>query len=148
MAAGHYKIKNTWLKSLKQLWRASLQQLVCLFQSRHYIDIWKEWTGQERQRSDRYYYLKPEYYNRIIWTDETMVKSHPNGEVTLYTAFVIDDPYIQPRIQNSFGVMFWGAMWRYAYGTINGAEYLQLLKDVVIPEIQAAPFQAIYQQPF
>jgi len=95
----------------------------------------------------------PEYYNRIIWTDETMVKSHPNGEVTFYRAFVTDDPYIQPRIQNSFGVMFWGAMSRYAYGplrvcqgTINGAEYLQLLKDVVIPEIQAAPFQAIYQQ--
>jgi hypothetical protein len=95
----------------------------------------------------------PEYYNRIIWTDETMVKSHPNGEVTFYRAFVTDDPYIQPRIQNSFGVMFWGAMSRYAYGplrvcqgTINGAEYLQLLKDVLIPEIQAAPFQAIYQQ--
>ena len=93
------------------------------------------------------------YYNRIIWTDETMVKSHPNGEVIFFRAFKDSQPYIQHRIQNSEGVMFWGCMSRYAYGplkvcqgTINGAEYLKLLKEVVVPEIRAAPFDAIYQQ--
>ena len=94
-----------------------------------------------------------EYFERIIWTDETMVKSHPNGEVVFFRAFKNSSLYIQHRNQNSVGVMFWGSMSRFAYGplrvcegVINGAEYLKLLKDVVLPEIRAAPFDAIYQQ--
>jgi hypothetical protein len=35
---------------------------------------------------------------------------------------------------------------RVCEGTINGTTYLQLLNDVVVPEIKAAPFEAIYQQ--
>ena len=61
----------------------------------------------------------PDYHNRIIWTDETMVKSHSNGEVTFDRAFVTDIPYILPRIQNSFGVMFWGAIFNIPDGLLS-----------------------------
>jgi transposase len=51
------------------------------------------------------------------------------------------------------GVMFWGCMTRRAWGplttvegTINGDKYLQLLKDVVIPEIRASEVPIIFQQ--
>jgi transposase len=51
------------------------------------------------------------------------------------------------------GVMFRGCMTRAAWGpltvcdgTINGAKYLQLLKDIVIPEFEATGKLLIYQQ--
>jgi len=93
------------------------------------------------------------YHERIIRSDETQVKSHPNGEVVFFRGPAGQSTYKVHKRPNSVGVMFWGCLSKFAYGplkvcqgTINGAQYLKLLKEVVVPEFRAAPFAAIYQQ--
>jgi hypothetical protein len=91
--------------------------------------------------------------NRIMWTDETKVQAWPNGEIVFYRApgnKIITTPMKQ---NGGSGVMFWGCMTFHAWGpltvcdgTINGDKYLQLLKDVVLPEFAASPVPLIYQQ--
>lgn len=98
-----------------------------------------------------------DYLSRIMWTDETKVQAYPNGELVFYRAFPVElggKEYVTPMKQNGGGgVMFWGCMTRRAWGpitaidgTINGETYLQLLKDVVIPEIEASEVPIIFQQ--
>jgi hypothetical protein len=91
--------------------------------------------------------------NSIFWTDETKVQSWPNGEIVFYRA--PGDLEITTPMKNNGGggVMFWGCMTRAAWGpltvcdgTINGSKYLQLLKDFVIPEFEAAEDGFIFQQ--
>ena len=87
----------------------------------------------------------PEFYSRILWSDETMVKTHPNGEIIYFRAYQNVDERLkvkQRKVQNEKGVMFWGCISRQAYGVltvcdgvINGDKYLDLLKEVVVPEI-------------
>jgi transposase len=94
-----------------------------------------------------------EKLNSIFWTDETKVQAWPNGEIVFYRA-PGDKEIVTPMKQNGGGgVMFWGCMTKNAWGplvvcegTINGAKYLQLLKDVVIPEFEAAGVPLIFQQ--
>jgi transposase len=98
-----------------------------------------------------------DYFSRIMWTDETKVQAYPNGECVFYRAFPVElggKEFVTPMKQNGGGgVMFWGCMTRRAWGpiraiegTINGETYLQLLKDKVIPEIEASPVPLIFQQ--
>ena len=98
-----------------------------------------------------------DYLSRIMWTDETKVQAYPNGECVFYRAFPVElggKEFVTPMKQNGGGgVMFWGCMTRRAWGpiravegTINGDNYLQLLKDKVIPEVEAADFEIIFQQ--
>jgi transposase len=98
-----------------------------------------------------------DYLSRIMWTDETKVQVAPNGEIVFFRApaGTPDEKLWKARkVQNGGGgVMFWGCMTRHAWGplvvcegTINGEKYLQLLKDVVIPEINAAEYQIVFQQ--
>ena len=98
-----------------------------------------------------------DYLSRIMWTDETKVQAYPNGECVFYRAFPVElggKEFVTPMKQNGGGgVMFWGCMARRAWGqiraiegTINGENYLQLLKDKVIPEIEASQVPIISQQ--
>jgi hypothetical protein len=98
-----------------------------------------------------------DYLSRIMWTDETKVQAYPNGECVFYRAFPVElggKEFVTPMKQNGGGgVMFWGCMTRRAWGplraiggTINGENYLQLLKDKVIPEVEVADFDIIFQQ--
>jgi transposase len=97
-----------------------------------------------------------DYLSRIMWTDETKVQAYPNGEAVFYRAFPEEQggsKVVTPKKQNGgAGVMFWGCMTRRAWGpitvvegTINGENYLQLLKDVVLPEIEASMVPIIFQ---
>ena len=80
---------------------------------------------------------------RILWSDETMVKSHPNGEWVFYRARRDQPDIVSPRVQQGgSGQMLWGCMSFYAYGPlrtitgkITGQKYLELLRDVVKPEM-------------
>jgi hypothetical protein len=98
-----------------------------------------------------------DYLSRIMWPDETKVQSYPNGEAVFYRALPVElggTEVITPMKQNSGGgVMFWGCMTRRAWGpltvvegTINGDKYLELLRLVVIPEIEASNVPIIFQQ--
>jgi DDE superfamily endonuclease/Transposase len=97
-----------------------------------------------------------DYLSRIMWSDETKVQAFPNSEAVFFRAKSneIGSEYVVPKKQNGgSGVMFWGCMTRRAWGplvvidgTINGETYLQLLKDVVLPEIGASTVPIIFQQ--
>jgi hypothetical protein len=94
-----------------------------------------------------------EQLGRILWSDETKVKARPNGEIVFYRAPRNHGKYIQHRSTNSPGIMFWGCISRQAYGplhsvegTMNGDVYLDLLKRIVVPEIEASPVPLVYQQ--
>ena len=98
-----------------------------------------------------------DYLSRIMWSDETKVQAYPNGECVFYRAFPVElggNEIVTPMKQNGGGgVMFWGCMTRRAWGpiraiegTINGENYLQLLIDKVVPEIEASEVPIIFQQ--
>jgi hypothetical protein len=94
-----------------------------------------------------------EKLSSIFWTDETKVQAWPNGEIVFYRAPGDNVIHTPMKSNGGGGVMFWGCMTRNAWGplrvcegTINGDKYLQLLKDVVLPEFEAAGRPLIYQQ--
>jgi transposase len=85
-------------------------------------------------------------HNLILWSDETMVKAYPNGEIIFYRSRRdrpdIVSPYVQ---QGGSGQMLWGCMSFHAYGPLhavdghmNGETYLTLLKNVVKLEMDAS----------
>jgi transposase/AraC-like DNA-binding protein len=89
-----------------------------------------------------------------IWfSDETMVKSRPNGEIVLYRC-PPGSEYFEPS--NGGGgksVMFWGVISKNAYGPLvevigrNTAEnYIETLKEYLLPEIEAAEGLVTFQQ--
>lgn len=93
-----------------------------------------------------------EYYRRILWSDETKVQGWPNSEKVLYRAPAGSHKTTPMKQNGGGGVMFWGCMSYYAWGplvvcegTINGDKYLELLKDVVIPEIEASEHDLIFE---
>ena len=101
---------------------------------------------------------KDDYYlSRIFWTDETKVQAWPNGEIFFFRAprgTSDEQKFRTPKKQNGGeGVMYWGAMTRYAWGplhvvegTINGDKYLKLLQEVVLAEFEASEHPLIFQQ--
>jgi hypothetical protein len=101
--------------------------------------------------------MPDEYIAHIMWTDETKVKAYPNGELVFYRVLNYKgngQQYKVPRVQNGgVGVMFWGCMTRQAYGplvvidgTMDGRKYLELLKEYVLPEIEASSVTIVFQQ--
>ena len=84
--------------------------------------------------------------NSILWTDETMVKAFPNGKAVFFRANRNRSDIISPVVQQGgSGQMLWGCVSFHAYGPliavdgfINGDKYLELLKNVVRPELDAS----------
>jgi transposase len=82
----------------------------------------------------------------IMFTDETMVKAYPNGEVVYYRAFQEQPDIVSPRVQQGgAGQMLWGGISFYAYGQLhaidghmNSQRYLQLLRTHVKAEMNAS----------
>jgi len=83
---------------------------------------------------------------RILFTDETMVKSYPNGEFVFYRALKFLKNKVSPNVQQGgSGQMLWGCMSKWAYGPleaieghITGDSYLNLLINVVKREMDAS----------
>jgi transposase len=86
-----------------------------------------------------------EYLKSIVFSDETMVKAYPNGELIHYRAPNERLDTISRRVQQGgTGQMLWGCVSFHAFGplvtvegTQNSQSYLQLLQDVVKPELDA-----------
>ena len=90
-----------------------------------------------------------DFYKKIFWTDEFTVQAYPNGEIVFFRAPYNSDYHVKlvsPKVQNGgVRVMFWGSMTYYAYGPLiplegsqNQHTYIQLLKDLVLPEFEAS----------
>jgi DDE superfamily endonuclease len=85
----------------------------------------------------------------VLWTDETMVRSHPftrriSGYVHQTTA-ILDRPVQEKHHTGKLGVMFWGCISKHACGplvvvegSMDGPKYIEVLEQHLIPEIEAA----------
>lgn len=99
-----------------------------------------------------------EYLQNIMWSDETIVKAYPNGEITVYW----DDECSDERIdvvsakvqQCGISVQFWGCMSFYAWGPlmefdgwVDAQSYLEItLKNYLLPEMEASSKNLVFQQ--
>ena len=85
-----------------------------------------------------------DYLHSIVFSDETMVKAYPNGEIVYYRAPTELPDVISRRVQQGgSGQMLWGCLSYFGYGplvavegTQNSKSYLSLLKEVVFPEME------------
>jgi transposase len=91
--------------------------------------------------------------NSIWFSDETIVKSRPNGEIVLYRCPPGSEFFEPSNASGGKSVMFWGIISKDAYGPLvevkgkNTAEsYVQTLKEFLIPEIEAAEGLVTFQQ--
>jgi transposase len=84
-----------------------------------------------------------DYLKSIVFSDETMVKAFPNGEITYYRASTERTDIISRRVQQGgSGQMLWGCVSFHAYGPLvalegiqNSQTYLDLLQTTVRPEL-------------
>jgi len=90
---------------------------------------------------------------RIWFSDETIVKSRPNGEIVLYRSPPGSTYYEPSNASGGKSVMFWGVISSQAYGPLvevkgkNTAEsYIETLKTYLLPEIQVAEGPVLFQQ--
>lgn len=99
----------------------------------------------------------PEHFSKILWSDETSVTAFPKKrQLTIWVPRSMDkaDRPINPTVQaGGFSVMFWGCFSKNhlgplleVQGKINGAVYLEMLKDDIVPELEASEVPLIYMQ--
>ena len=112
---------------------------------------------QKRLSFAKMYVEDMDSLDRIMWSDETSVTAYPTGRKIIIKVHSstkeTDLPFI-PKVQKGgFSVMFWGCFTRYAKGpltvvegTIDGPKYLQLVQDIIIPEINASEHDLIFMQ--
>ncbi len=99
----------------------------------------------------------PEFWDRVIWSDETMVRSLPKSIDILIKTNQSD--WREKMAQNhqfqngGFGVMFWGCFSGLGLGpivaieeTLNSEAYIELLKEHLIPEIRAVGDNVVFMQ--
>jgi DDE superfamily endonuclease/Transposase len=91
--------------------------------------------------------------NSIWFSDETIVKSRPNGEVVFYRASPGQEYFEPSNGPSGKSVMFWGVISMAAYGPLvvvqgaNTAEtYIETLKEYLLPEIAVSTTPVIFQQ--
>jgi transposase len=91
----------------------------------------------------------PAFWDTVIWSDETSVRQMPRGKdlkIRTHSSNQDQDDMINPQIHSGgFGVMFWGCFSKLGLGplvalegTMNATNYIELLKDFVLPELAAA----------
>ncbi len=99
----------------------------------------------------------PAFWDTVIWSDETSVRQCPQGKDLLYrvhSSSKIDDLPVNAQIHSGgFSVMFWGCFSKLGLGplvaiegTMNAKNYLELLRDTVLPEISAAGRPMVFMQ--
>jgi transposase len=90
-----------------------------------------------------------EFWNSIIWSDETTVRQAPKGKDLFYyvhQSTTREEMDINPQIHSGgFSVMFWGCFSALGLGplvaldgTMNAESYVELLQEYVVPELEAA----------
>ena len=107
--------------------------------------------------AENYLEKAPEFWEKVIWSDETMVRSLPKSiEIFVKTnqSDWREKMAQNHQIQNGgFGVMFWGCFSGLGLGPIvaiqeslNSEGYLELLKEYLLPEIRATEEQVVFMQ--
>ena len=110
-------------------------------------------VGFAREHIDK----PPEFWETIIWSDETSVEAIPQGRSIYFKVHGTtrrQDLPTQARVQGGgFKVMFWGCFSNLGLGPLvalegnqNGETYKQLLKDVLQPELRAAGREMTFMQ--
>lgn len=93
----------------------------------------------------RHVFMPPAYWNRVLWTDESMIRLRcSNGRIYVLRKVGEELHYkcTRPSLKNfEQGVMVWGCLSSYGVGKIvildgkvNADVYFKLLSDVIIPE--------------
>jgi hypothetical protein len=88
------------------------------------------------------------FFDRILWSDETFIRSRPNKQVQYYrvhpSAPRSKNPFNYQVSGGGFGVMFWGCFSSFAFGPLVVCEghmdadfYMEIIRDFVVHEIRA-----------
>ena len=99
----------------------------------------------------------PGFWDHVIWSDETIVRSLPKSQDKFHKVhFSVKRTNlpVNPQIQNGeFSVMFWVCFSKVGLGplvaldeNLNSANYLNLLKNNLLPEIRAAGLPMVFMQ--
>jgi transposase len=90
---------------------------------------------------------------QIWFSDETMVKSPPNGEYVFFRCPPGAEWHTPSNGSGSKSVMFWGVISKAAYGPLvqvegknTAVKYISTLTDHLLPEVEAAEGPVIFQQ--
>ena len=100
----------------------------------------------------------PEFWETVIWSDETSVEAIPQGRQIYFKVHGTtkrQDLPTQARVQGGgFKVMFWGCFSKMGLGPLvalegnqNSLTYKELLKDVLLPELRAAGQEMTFMPP-
>jgi len=113
---------------------------------------------QKRQDWCRIMIEKPrEFWDRVIWSDETTVRQAPKGKDVFYHVHQNTDittlPINAQIHSGGFSVMFWGCFSKIGLGPLVALEgsqtadtYISLLEDVLLPELEAAEGPMVLMQ--
>ena len=99
----------------------------------------------------------PAFWETVIWSDETTVRQRPQGKeliIRVHSSNIEALEEINPQIHSGgFSVMFWGCFSKLGLGplvalegTMNSQNYLELIKDTLLPEINAAGRPMVFMQ--
>lgn len=99
----------------------------------------------------------PSFWDTVIWSDETTVRQMPQGkeiQVRVHSSNLEQFDEINPQTHSGgFSVMFWGCFSKLGLGplvalegSMNAQNYLELLRDIVLPELNAAGRPMVFMQ--
>ncbi len=99
----------------------------------------------------------PAYWDTVIWSDETTVRQRPKDKdisIRVHSSDLSKAERINPQVHSGgFSVMFWGCFSKLGLGPLvaldgnmNARNYLELLKDTVLPELAAAGRPMVFMQ--
>lgn len=99
----------------------------------------------------------PDFWKYVIWSDETTVRSHPKSKEIFYkvnSSVCREDLPVNPQVQQGgISVMFWGCFSRVGLGplvalegNLNSVKYLDLLENVLLPELNAVDTPMVFMQ--
>ena len=99
----------------------------------------------------------PEFWTRVIWSDETVVRSNPNSKeifVKVHNSVKRKNLPFNTKSQNQgIAVMFWGCFSQQGLsklvvvdGTLNAENYKKLLEQNLLPELQKINDQMVFMQ--
>ena len=119
--------------------------------------IWPRNQLKRVQFCNKHKYYGPAFWDSVIWSDETTVRQRPQGKemiVRVHSSNLDSMDMINPQIHSGgFSVMFWGCFSQLGLGplvaiqgTMNSQNYLELLRDYVLPELNAAGQPMIFMQ--